>query len=40
MRCPAPDCQQTIPVETVEELLIQIGMVTPDEEAQDPQPGG
>lgn len=32
LRCPNPDCQRSIPVETIEELLIQLGMVHPDDE--------
>jgi len=34
--CPAPDCQREIPVETVETLLIQLGMVIPDEDPTNP----
>ena len=33
IRCPIPDCEREIPMETVEALLIQVGMVTPDEES-------
>ena len=33
--CPAPDCLREIPVETVEDLLIQVGLVFPDPEAPD-----
>jgi hypothetical protein len=40
VRCPAPECQREIPVETVEALLIQLGMVTPDEESIDSDSGG
>jgi hypothetical protein len=32
VRCPAPTCQREIPLETIETLLIQLGMVTPDDE--------
>jgi len=31
IRCPNPECDRSIPVETVEELLIEMGLV-PDEE--------
>ena len=33
IRCPDLDCDQTIPVETVETLLIDIGLVKPDDGA-------
>jgi hypothetical protein len=29
--CPDPTCQRTIPVETVETLLVDLGMVFPDD---------
>ena len=35
VRCPAPDCQREIPLETVSTLLIQLGLVTPDKESTD-----
>lgn len=38
--CPAPDCQREIPVETVEALLIQLGMVIPDEDPTNPDSQG
>ena len=31
IRCPDPACQREIPLETIETLLIGLGMVTPDE---------
>ena len=33
IRCPAPECEREISVETMEALLIQLGMVFPDKEA-------
>lgn len=35
VRCPDPGCQREIPLETVETLLIELGMVTPDEISTD-----
>jgi len=35
IRCPVPDCQSEISLETIETLLIQIGMVTEDNPAID-----
>ena len=31
IRCPDPDCQRVIPVETIEKLLVRLGMVIPDD---------
>jgi hypothetical protein len=31
IRCPSPGCERAIPVETIERLLIDLGMVTPDD---------
>jgi len=31
VQCPDPGCQRVIPVETVEILLIDLGMVIPDD---------
>lgn len=32
IRCPSPDCQLAIAVETIETLLIDLGMVIPDDD--------
>lgn len=31
-RCPAPECQREIPLETIEQLLIQLKMISPSED--------
>ena len=37
LRCPDPGCERTIPGETIEALLIQLGMVTEDSTDETPE---
>jgi len=39
LRCPDPDCGRDVPLDTIEELLIRIGMVTEDDPTDD-EPSG
>jgi hypothetical protein len=39
IRCPTPDCGREIPLETIEALLIQIGMITEDSTTTEPGAG-
>lgn len=32
VRCPDPDCEREIPLETIEQLLVQLKMISPPED--------